>query len=264
MNKIDKGKMFIEKFMKREKVENYFKNITESLIYENRFANSQLDEFIDRLVKCNSNNIVLDNKKIIYRARIYEENDATRKFYDYTGEENSFRGYDEKGSMLPPIEKIKSGRCNPQYIKCLYTAESDECAVYEVKPHIGQYVSIAKIEILEDISIFKFDKTMTDNLHTNLINGCDNLTVIEYLIDWFSKPIVDKKEYIVTQYISEKLKENFDGVAFESSLLKKDNNLNYAIFNPEKCKAISSQLIRIEGINISMIKSNDFLSNVVR
>lgn len=59
----------------------------------------------------------------------------------------------------------------------------------------------------------------------------------------------DASQYFPTQYLAEEIKKmGFDGLRFNSSL--HSGGVNVVLFNPEDCKAVSSDLVEVKGINI--------------
>lgn len=61
---------------------------------------------------------------------------------------DDFWGFNAKRSDAPPPNVTKAGRLNSSGIPCLYAAEKEHTAIVEVRPIIGQTVSVAKIETL--------------------------------------------------------------------------------------------------------------------
>ena len=66
----------------------------------------------------------------------------------------------------------------------------------------------------------------------------------------FSRPFNgDPAKYIATQFLAEEIKNmGFDGLRFNSSL--NTGGINVVLFDPDVCRAISSELIEVKGIHI--------------
>lgn len=75
--------------------------------------------------------------------------------------EQSFWGYDEKNSDAPPPGYPSPGRINPAGISYLYVAEDVRTAVLEVRPVPTQLVSVAQVELTEDIKVYSFTKPLS-------------------------------------------------------------------------------------------------------
>lgn len=171
----------------------------------------------------------------------------------------SWWGYSEKESGAPPIGKSSNGRVNPEGICYLYASDNSKTATLEVRPVISQYVSIAEIELLEDITLFDFTTNYDIwEAEKNFDQSVDFTVLGEY----FSKPNYNGySSYLATQYISEYIKhlknengENiFDGLCFLSSLDKK--GMNYVLFDISEKKKYKIN-------NSSVYQTLDLLGNI--
>lgn len=245
------------------KTVDFLEKVTNELLHKNRFRNNKLDGLVDNLLKMTC---PIDKGKgeIFYRARKYNDKDAATKLRSDNGEGVVFWGYSKYESMSPPPEKVTEGRCNPKGISYLYTSESRDCAVYEVNPYVGEYISVATIEVVEALRIFYIDasRIKDDAIKANpLIEGASNDLVINEISNWFSRPVVEKDYYIATQYICEKIKEKYDGIAFKSSVYNEEDNINYVIFDSAKCNAISSELVCIHDRKFDIKDRRFYLSS---
>ena len=156
-----------------------------------------------------------------------------------------FKGYNAKES-LPPEDDVPSGRANPNLIRYLYLCEDSETPIYEVKPTIGQTVSLAKLKLNRDVKLYDF----------TLKNDGISLSLFSLIGKKFSMPNYgDVNRYLPTQYIAEKIREmGFDGIRFKSSL--NHNGINIVLFNVEDCSVMSSNLLEIASINIDIKTPN--------
>lgn len=164
-------------------------------------------------------------------------------------EKAQFKGFDSKGSGAPEPDKVRAGRANPDFIRYLYLAEEADTACYEVRPIIGQYVSVATFSVVKDLRLYD----LTCCFPTK--SGYPEYEVpslFDCISEHFSIPNDDEpQKYIPTQFITEKIKEmGFDGIRFRSSL-KKDG-VNIVVFEPENCEAISSDLVQIGKIQMDI------------
>lgn len=164
-----------------------------------------------------------------------------------------FWGYNEEGSYIPKtVDQVNDARSNPKYITYLYAAEEIITAIAEIRPRPCSLVNVAKIQVLEDLKIYDFAwwGACDDSSYENLIKD------ISYT---FSTPVDGELEdYLVSQYLSEYIKSlGFDGIRFWSSMMgyKKNsfcgNGTCVTIFNHNKCKAIGSEIHRINSITIN-------------
>lgn len=170
-----------------------------------------------------------------------------------------FKGFNDKESLPPPTNQVAAGRANPDHIRYLYLSEDEETPLYEVRPTIGQYVSVAKFKTTQKLKIFDFTKIPTKNVDNSLPS------LFEVIGQKFSAPYCGNPiEYLPTQYIAEAIKNmGFDGLCFASSL--HENGKNIVMFDVNTCKPISSVLVQIKQIHLKAelpslfkrIESND-------
>lgn len=160
-----------------------------------------------------------------------------------------YKGFDNKGSGAPPADYIGPGRANPDHIRYLYLSEDFETPVYEVRPVIGQTISVARFKVKRDLKIFDLTKQLSDKYQNpdyewpSLFNSVGKM---------FSKPYNGNPiEYIPTQYITEEIKRmGFEGIRFKSSL--NDGGVNIVLFNDENCKPYGSDLVTVQHISLNL------------
>lgn len=227
----------------------YFREAADELKVKNRFANEKLDRVVNALVYADMNAEIIRKGTILYRARNYTELDAAKRFL-YCDRE-VFQGYDKDGSFVNP-KADKEGRCNPQYIPYLYVAESRGCCIAEISPRVGEYVSVAEIKVNKPIKILSLAKqSAVSKGEPSIISGIPDSTIILYLEGLFSKRHEKDGDYLMTQYLSEKVKNaGYDGISFFSSVYTGTDRTNITIFNYHTCEAINSKLCKISDIAI--------------
>ena len=160
-----------------------------------------------------------------------------------------FKGYSASESGAPPADKGTAGRINPERIRYLYLAEDPETAVYEVRPTIGQYVSVATFKIKDKLKVYNFAKDIKPQEEKN--SGLDSF-LFGMIQKKFSEPNSgDAFKYLPTQYLGEVIKQlGFDGIRFKSSL--KNGGINVVLFDDKKCKSIRSDIIKVGDIELKI------------
>ena len=172
-----------------------------------------------------------------------------------------FQGYEVSKCLAPPAEKTPEGRLNPKNISYLYTAEKSDTAIYEVKPIIGQKISVATLKTTKELKLLDLTRDaiqLNDKKHTKI-------TVIQVIAEQFQKPKYnDELQYIPTQYIAEYMKElyNFDGIKFKSSLNK--GGINIVLFDPKCCDVIGSKIYNVDNIEIISHKLDNDLEKIYK
>ncbi|MCI8595121.1 MAG: RES family NAD+ phosphorylase [Oscillospiraceae bacterium] len=160
-----------------------------------------------------------------------------------------YKGFDSKNSGAPPADSIRPGRANPDHIRYLYLSEDPYTPVYEVRPIIGQTISVARFKVKADLKIFDltvqlYDKNKSPEYELpSLFNSVGRM---------FSKPYSGKPtEYIPTQYVAEEIKRmGFEGIRFRSSL--NEGGINIVLFSDEKCRPFGSDLVTVNHISLDI------------
>lgn len=158
-----------------------------------------------------------------------------------------FKGYNAKDSTAPEADLVPQGRANPDHIRYLYLCEDKITPIYEIRPMIGEVISVAKFKLLKEAKIY--------DLTLNILQNTENQeasfpSLYNTVGKMFSKPYNgNASKYIPTQFLAEEIKRmGFDGIRFNSSLHK--GGVNVVLFDPETCKAISSDLVEVKSIEI--------------
>ena len=164
-------------------------------------------------------------------------------------QQRRFKGYNALDSGAPPVDIGSAGRINPERIRYLYLAEDPETAIYEVRPTIGQNVSVATFKTKEDLKIYDL---AVENKKTEEVDHKYDL-LFSVIQQKFSEPNTgDKTRYISTQYLGEMIKHmGFDGIRYKSSL--RSGGVNVVLFDDEKCKALRSDLIIVGDIELKFV-----------
>lgn len=160
-----------------------------------------------------------------------------------------FKGWNRKESGAPPADYIGNGRANPDHIRYLYLSEDSVTPVYEVRPIIGDTVSVAKFKLLKEVRLYDLTVDVRD---IESDEGLKLPGLYNTIGAMFSKPHNgDVSKYLPTQYIAEEIKNmGFDGLRFRSSLNK--NGYNVVLYNPDDCVAVSSDLVKVKGIDLKL------------
>lgn len=158
-----------------------------------------------------------------------------------------FKGYKASDSGAPPADAGSAGRINPERIRYLYLAEDPETAIYEVRPTIGQYVSVASFRTVDKVKIYDLAQEIKPQEGENTEYDYSLFNVIQQR---FSEPNTGNAfRYLPTQYLGELIKQmGFDGLRFKSSL--KNGGINVVLFDDKKCKAYRSDMIKVGDIEL--------------
>lgn len=167
--------------------------------------------------------------------------------------------YDE---LVPyPVHRMKplpysahEGRVNPKGIPCLYVATDKETAMSEVRPSVGDKISLAQLRLTRELTLIDFS-VGHENAGTPLFleepspKKREN-AVWTHVDQAFSKPVTTDHataEYVPTQIIAEHFKNSdFDGVVYKSRL---GPGYNLALFNVDVAEVVSCSLQSVKSVN---------------
>lgn len=241
------------------KIYQFFEDVKKEIKYENRFKNEKLDQIVEFLIRGEVNQKYLKKGSTYYRARIYTDVDAEERYL--SNEKSIYQGYDKDNSFVNTNrEFVLDGRCNPQWISYLYMSDSIKCCIHEIRPVIDSYISVATICVNQSIKVLDLSNEtialMKKDNSKDILSGVPNAALAQYLSGLFSTPYQINGDYLITQYIAEKVKGHCDGIAYRSSIYEGEKNTNYVIFNYDKCEATGSKLYKIRSIQIEYESSN--------
>ena len=250
-DKISNGKNELDAF---ETAWLFFENVKKELKTKNRFSNDKLDRLVSRIVNVKAFCYTITPESVLYRSRIYSRKDAAYR-HSALGDEETFKGYDSEGSYVNPVnDLVAEGRCNPEYISYLYASQSVECCIHEMRPNMYSYISVADIKVTEEMYMLGLDKDEpVRDANEYIVKGLPDSFLMHYLNLAFSSPFEEYGDYLMSQYISEKIKNHgFDGISFRSAVYDEaGKNTNYVIFNYKKCRPVGSKIYRIKNIRIN-------------
>jgi hypothetical protein len=157
----------------------------------------------------------------------------------------------------PPPRLASHGRANPAGIPYLYVASTPDTAISEVRPHRGDLVSVAEIELEPGLTIVDLRhprKSVSPFMLTDsqaVAKMCEDVQFLERLGEELTRPILPKSaayDYIPSQYLCEFAKNcGFDGVMYRSSV---DGGVNLAVFDPSKSKVQSVSVQSVSRVTV--------------
>lgn len=233
-----------------------WENFCNYIIGENRYTlNDQYKKLIEEIIDlAKERERVLESGLIFWRARTSKRprvNDDGEIVSDsYTKEEMS----------APPKKLARDGRANPAGISYLYLAETLNAAIAELKPYIGDRITIASFKLRNQIKVVDIRKGAPSLLEAISSKNKDSFDHIWFGIKmYFLLPVrpEETRSYIPTQYIAELFKNNgYDGIIFDS--IQKKDTFNLVLFDSSKAEILRMEKRSIEEIeytnNIDRIK----------
>ncbi len=178
-------------------------------------------------------------------------------------EDDGEHGY-SADRMIPSAAFAREGRANPLGIPVLYLATSEQTAISEVRPWIGQSVSVAQFKIQRDIKLV--DVSREYGAHAFFVLGFDDMlhgaepsaakkekAVWIDIDNGFSRPVTRDDgalDYIPTQILTELFKQNgYDGIVYRSQF--GENGFNVVLFKTEDAEPINCAPFQVSKIEIS-------------
>lgn len=164
----------------------------------------------------------------------------------YRARIGDFQQKPDSEMMAPPPNKISGGRCNPEGISYLYLANTKETAIREIKPQIGDIVTVASFDV--DMSnVFSFNVYLMKHYGISAGNDyalCLLLLILEDLSSAVTKS--NHLDYIPLQYISEYIKsKGYDAFSYSSVY---NTGMNLVVFDwKDKVTLISKELVKVKN-----------------
>jgi hypothetical protein len=153
--------------------------------------------------------------------------------------------------MKPLRDQAREGRANPKGIPYLYGANKKETALAEVRPWLGQLISLAFFVVKRDMRLMNF-VTEDPKQRIYLTEPEPRAREIAVWADIdraFAKPVTlddETAEYVPTQVIAELFKrEGFDGIAYRSAF---GGGYNIALFDLDAASLVNCTLYELKDI----------------
>lgn len=206
-----------------------FRKVVHHIKHVNRFSlTPELSAFVDTRINfcCEYCTAVSRKGTVFYRARINEKEYRTKP-------------YETDKMTAPSIGNATSGRINPEGIAYLYCSDKIDTAISEVSPWVKASLTIAKVELKEDLSFI--DLTKKDVAQNDFFH---ELFSYAFTAPWEPD---EKLNYIVTQFFAEQFKgKGFDGIVYSSG--KDLSGKNIAIFRLDSYEIKEPKLVTIDDV----------------
>jgi len=188
-----------------EEVFTTLKKISDSIDFRHPVSNLLYSHSIQRLLK----NIVSFNQTLQRKDLIFNR---ARK---HASPNTLFPNI--KDLWYPPANVVGVGRANLPGEPIFYCATDPATTLYEVKPQLGDWITLVEIELVKDEinhGIFGVD-TNDQKLYDELSEF--NKGVSLFLRDIFTEKIIDQSSYYKTAWFVKGFIDNYDGLAYPSA-----------------------------------------------
>jgi RES domain-containing protein len=235
--------------MEFETPQDYY-NFAKEVRHTNRYIhNGCVERFLSSvLASSNHRTNTIQQNTILWRAQLGNDWDA-RKQDGYSFETPIPYSLQR---MIPPFNMPSEGRANPKGIAYLYLASNSKVAMTEVRPWVGSFISVARMQLLQEVKVVDcsmgLDKPkifLTDPSHEETEKAVWSSINIA-----FSTPIDPSNkmaDYVPTQILAEFFKKNgYDGIVYKSGLR---DGYNIVLFNIQSVKTIDCLLYRARSVD---------------
>jgi len=152
--------------------------------------------------------------------------------------------------MKPKIDFASEGRANPKGITYLYVAENRETAMAEVRPSLGEIISIGELNSTKELKIIDFSVHRGKFYVKKPTQEDINEAVWRDMDKAFSIPVRNNgfnSDYVPTQVIAEFIKSlGYDGIEYKSSLAE---GKNITLFDLESANFSECDIFKLKKID---------------
>lgn len=168
------------------------------------------------------------------------------------------KGYMKKEMGVPPAERVKAGRVNPEGISILYLADSKDTTLYETRAGVYDYVTVGKFRLQKNIEVINLADIDKISPFIGIDYGFDfaqyatNIEHLQMIGQEIAKPLRNDNtlDYLPTQYISDYIKsKGYDGIEYISTMCEKGVNL--AVFDQSLFKCVDTTVYDVKSISYS-------------
>ena len=194
----------------------------------------------------------------LYRARKNEPDPKSKKI---TAEAIT-KKFTTEEMGLPPAEKVVPGRANERGVAMLYLADTALTAISEVRPEVGEFVTVgsftvregAKLKLLDLTGSFRIPDAKFDSKFLFAFHRFpDAMRLLPDLSSAFSSPIHpgddEQAKYLAYSHFVKKIVEKgYDGIKYRSAV--SEGGVNFAFVDSKYFKCSATELHYIKGVSV--------------
>jgi hypothetical protein len=188
---------------------------------------------------------------------------AVRLNKDYTLYRARVQKWSEPEDLrAPPAAKATPGRANLAGQPFLYLADSEDTAVAEVRPSLGDEVTVARFVLLRPARFCALVRTPIRSSPFKDARKYRRLTDRgirrEELGRAFAEPVptyASAQDYLLTQFIAGLMRQRrFDGIMFRSAQRggHPSTATNFVLFDPEHAEPVTMRVLKVRGIEYTL------------
>jgi hypothetical protein len=170
--------------------------------------------------------------------------------------------------------QFRNGRVNPNGIPCLYLSSNPGAALAEMRPWVGEYITLAQFEVLDDCLVVDCSDNTTAGMWLEPVNldGTEELATPEDATReeglWgdigygFSKPVTRTDphlDYVPTQILAEAFRNHgYHGLVYKSLL--DEGGKHIALFGTEAAKPLGCSLYKAKAASFEFKRHDNNLA----
>lgn len=171
----------------------------------------------------------------------------------YRARKNDFEQLDKyarKHMGPPPADAAQAGRAQIAGVSMFYIADTPETAIAEVKPDVGEFITVAKFRIKAGTELKVLDLTRISE--EIMIHWNARFDLLELSLKAFpaqANPANPKKYYAHNYFVQKVQDLGYDGIGYKSAVTT--NGRCFAFFNSNHFRCTQTQLHQVRSVSIS-------------
>jgi len=165
-------------------------------------------------------------------------------------EDGRLEPHSGEGIGAPPPECAKAGRANPEGKVVMYCADQETTAVSEIRPALGEYVSVAEVRANRELKILdlatkpEWPNPFTDQAVNYEVEFAALLAAFAEELEKPLRHLDDPIDYIPSQKLTDLIERTgVDGIRYPSAM--SPGGTNVVLFDPKVAEIGMSRLVEV-------------------
>lgn len=196
----------------------------------------QLDQHLDQAIKICASQWD-STHPTLYRARRH----------DY----GQFERFPGKNMGPPAPDRASAGRAQLAGAAMLYVADTAQTAIAEVKPDVGEYITVGTFRIKPEKQLRVLDLTRFSPavLHSSLSEQSSLIRLSRYAFSAAVHPGNPRKYHAHAYFVQKIRDQGFDGIGYQSAV--NDSGRCFAFFDDSYFRCTRTQLHQVKAVSVT-------------